>query len=83
MKELLLIAIPLAAAALAQDVLPVFSAVYESGVGIRALARAAAGTSGAPWACRTCGEQLEPQFTQCWRCGGERGASEQNEGPQR
>ena len=25
--------------------------------------------SGAPWACGRCGERLEPQFTQCWRCG--------------
>lgn len=24
---------------------------------------------GAPWACSGCGERLEPQFTQCWRCG--------------
>jgi hypothetical protein len=21
------------------------------------------------WTCSDCGEQLEPQFTQCWRCG--------------
>lgn len=24
---------------------------------------------GEPWTCPNCGEQLEPQFTQCWRCG--------------
>ena len=24
--------------------------------------------SGPPWACGKCGERLEPQFTQCWRC---------------
>ena len=24
---------------------------------------------GAPWTCGGCGERLEPQFTQCWRCG--------------
>jgi hypothetical protein len=35
------------------------------------LARAAAAPAGAPWTCRDCGEQIEPQFTQCWRCGGE------------
>jgi hypothetical protein len=23
---------------------------------------------GAPWTCPACGERLEPQFTQCWRC---------------
>jgi hypothetical protein len=34
-----------------------------------ALARAAAATAGMPWTCATCGEQSEPQFTQCWRCG--------------
>jgi hypothetical protein len=38
-------------------------------VALRALARAAAAPSGAPWTCDRCGEVLEPQFTQCWRCG--------------
>jgi hypothetical protein len=33
------------------------------------LARAAAVTVGAPWICAGCGEKLEPQFLQCWRCG--------------
>lgn len=28
--------------------------------------------SGAPWACGQCGESLEPQFAQCWRCGAPR-----------
>jgi Putative prokaryotic signal transducing protein len=37
------------------------------------LARAAAVTVGAPWICEQCQEQLEPQFTCCWRCGAERG----------
>jgi hypothetical protein len=37
---------------------------------LRALAVAATATSGAPWTCAQCGEQLEPQFTSCWRCGG-------------
>jgi hypothetical protein len=27
------------------------------------------GDSRAPWRCRVCGENAEPQFTQCWRCG--------------
>lgn len=38
-------------------------------VALRALARAAAAPSGASWTCGQCGEVLEPQFTQCWRCG--------------
>jgi hypothetical protein len=25
--------------------------------------------TGAAWNCPACGERLEPQFTQCWRCG--------------
>lgn len=25
--------------------------------------------SGPPWSCISCGENLELQFTQCWRCG--------------
>ena len=25
--------------------------------------------SGPPWACASCGEACELQFTQCWRCG--------------
>jgi len=24
--------------------------------------------SGPPWSCPACGERIEPQFTQCWRC---------------
>lgn len=36
---------------------------------LRALASAAAPAPGAPWTCADCGEQLEPQFTSCWRCG--------------
>ncbi len=38
---------------------------------LSALARAAAATTGTPWTCKSCGELLEPQFTQCWRCGAE------------
>jgi len=26
------------------------------------------------WRCPSCGEPCEPQFTQCWRCGGCRAA---------
>lgn len=26
-------------------------------------------TSGQPWSCLGCGESVEPQFTDCWRCG--------------
>jgi hypothetical protein len=29
-------------------------------------------TEGVPWRCAACGEFSEPQFTQCWRCGGYR-----------
>jgi hypothetical protein len=30
--------------------------------------------SGPPWSCAGCGERIEPQFTQCWRCGATRRA---------
>jgi len=33
------------------------------------LARASAVPVGAPWVCPGCGENCEPQFTQCWNCG--------------
>jgi hypothetical protein len=36
---------------------------------LRALEKAATAPTGAPWVCSQCGEQLEPQFTTCWRCG--------------
>ena len=29
----------------------------------------------APWKCDGCGEVVEPQFTSCWKCGGERSES--------
>ncbi len=41
---------------------------FESAA-LRALEKAAAAPSGVPWVCGQCGEQLEPQFTTCWRCG--------------
>ncbi len=28
--------------------------------------------NGEPWTCPDCGEPIEGQFTQCWRCGTER-----------
>jgi hypothetical protein len=37
---------------------------------LRALTRAAAEPAGPPWICDGCGEELEAQFTSCWRCGG-------------
>jgi hypothetical protein len=37
------------------------------------LAGAASAHPGSPWTCEECNEQLEPQFTCCWRCGHERG----------
>jgi hypothetical protein len=45
---------------------------------LSALARAASADLGAPWICDECHEQLEPQFTCCWRCGCERGSSNSN-----
>jgi hypothetical protein len=37
-----------------------------------ALARAAAAPAGVAWECALCAEEMEPQFTQCWRCGAQR-----------
>jgi hypothetical protein len=28
--------------------------------------------AGVSWGCPGCGEQIEPQFTGCWRCGADR-----------
>jgi len=36
---------------------------------LRALQRAEAAPTGVSWTCPQCSEQLEPQFTSCWRCG--------------
>ena len=36
---------------------------------LRALAQAAQPAAGSPWTCEECGEQPEPQFSTCWRCG--------------
>ena len=33
-----------------------------------------AAPAGGPWTCPACGESLEPQFFQCWRCGAARRA---------
>jgi len=41
---------------------------FESAA-LAALARAATPPTGAAWTCGQCGEQLEAQFTSCWRCG--------------
>lgn len=30
---------------------------------------------GPPWRCPSCGERLEGQFTECWRCGASRPAT--------
>jgi hypothetical protein len=38
------------------------------------LLREGAPVSGPPWSCAECGERIEPQFTQCWRCGATRRA---------
>jgi ABC-type ATPase with predicted acetyltransferase domain len=37
-----------------------------------ALRSASAASREAPWTCEDCGEELEAQFTACWRCGHER-----------
>jgi hypothetical protein len=42
---------------------------------LAALTRAASAVPGASWTCEVCNEDLEPQFTTCWRCGHERGAT--------
>jgi hypothetical protein len=31
--------------------------------------QATVATAGEPWSCLRCGESVEPQFTDCWRCG--------------
>lgn len=38
------------------------------------LLREEAPAAGPPWTCAGCGERIEPQFTQCWRCGAARRA---------
>ena len=45
----------------------------------RALVEAVVATEHAsqpPWRCASCGEQMEGQFTDCWRCGASRQDSE-------
>lgn len=41
----------------------------DEAAALHALARAATAPAGASWKCEGCGEELEPQFTSCWRCG--------------
>lgn len=38
------------------------------------LLRGGTRAAGPPWTCAGCGERIEPQFTQCWRCGATRRA---------
>ncbi len=50
--------------------------VLEAGDAARAEQLLREGTrvpAGPPWTC-ACGERMEPQFTQCWRCGATRRA---------
>jgi len=35
----------------------------------RLLEELAGPNCGDPWVCASCGEQLEPQFGECWQCG--------------
>ena len=50
--------------------------VLDAGEAQRAerLLREGPPASGPPWTCADCGEPMEPQFTQCWRCGAARRA---------
>jgi hypothetical protein len=41
---------------------------------VKTLAEAAEHSQDAPWKCAGCGEELEGQFTACWKCGEERNA---------
>ena len=43
----------------------------DESAALRALSRASAAATGPAWVCERCGEQLEPQFTECWRCANE------------
>jgi hypothetical protein len=36
--------------------------------------RTRAPVAATPWVCSSCGEQLEGQFTSCWKCGNARDA---------
>jgi Putative prokaryotic signal transducing protein len=45
-----------------------------AGEAARALAVLDSPAEGEAWICAACGEQAEPQFTQCWRCGAGRSA---------
>jgi hypothetical protein len=36
----------------------------------------AAPDSGTPWTCAACGEQIEPQFAECWSCAAGREATD-------
>jgi hypothetical protein len=40
---------------------------------LRVLESASSPSGEAPWICGECDEELEAQFTTCWRCGYERG----------
>jgi len=53
--------------------------VLDPGEAARAerLLRECSQVTGPAWTCPGCGERLEPQFAQCWRCGADR------EGPAR
>jgi hypothetical protein len=48
--------------------------VLDPGLAAQAerLLREGVQVTGEAWTCAACGERLEPQFAQCWRCGGAR-----------
>ena len=61
------------------DVLPSVWVAAQDYARAEALVRTFLHTSanipvGTPWQCPTCGEALEPQFTDCWKCGTSRPA---------
>jgi hypothetical protein len=42
---------------------------FDKAVELRETWRAAPPVAQSPWTCPGCGEQLEAQFTSCWKCG--------------
>ena len=48
-----------------------FDKAEEAIAGFKADAKPAQ-VIGDPWKCPNCGEMIEPQFTECWKCGASR-----------
>lgn len=45
---------------------------YEAALALIKEIQCTSHQTGTPWQCTSCGEQLEAQFTQCWKCGNHR-----------